>query len=150
MSGDLIQDCERVGVQARRVDFFADRQVAGELPQSFAQLPFGAGQIAPLQVVQSYGHVDQGLQKQAPRSALGRPFRFEHFVALEEFAAIEEVDSPLDEFGHASPNCRTAAPAPRRFASFISEYLRDNSTPSAPARRAARTASRVPSGVDLL
>src|SRR5215471_4592994 len=49
-----------------------------------------------------------------------------------------------------SPAALSAAPAPRRFASFISEYLRESSTPSAPARSAAATASRVPVGDDLL
>ena len=53
--------------------------------------------------------------------------------------------------GGAQPaNERMAAPAPRRLASFISEYFRESRTPSAPARKAAITASRVLSGVDLL
>src|ERR1700729_2305116 len=46
--------------------------------------------------------------------------------------------------------CLTASPAPLRLASFISEYFRDRSTPSEPARNAASTASRTPSGEHLL
>ena len=45
---------------------------------------------------------------------------------------------------------RIASPAPLRLASRISEYLRDRSTPGAPARNAARTASFTLCGVDLL
>ena len=45
---------------------------------------------------------------------------------------------------------RMAEPAPCRSASFISEYLRERITPSAPPRNAANTASLVPSGVHLL
>ena len=43
-----------------------------------------------------------------------------------------------------------ASPAPLKFSSFISEYFLDRMTPSAPARKAASTASRVPCRVDLL
>lgn len=51
---------------------------------------------------------------------------------------------------YARPSSLMAAPAPRRFGSLISEYLRESRTPSAPARKAASTASFVPSGEDLL
>src|ERR1700722_2149103 len=53
---------------------------------------------------------------------------------------------------HALPasTSRIADPAPLKSASFISEYLREAMTPSAPPRNAANTASRVPSGVHLL
>src|SRR5450759_3112423 len=50
----------------------------------------------------------------------------------------------------ARPAALIATPAPRRFASFISEYLRESRTPSEPARKAAATAARVLSGLDLL
>ena len=57
-------------------------------------------------------------------------------------AEVERYDRPGGGGGcYASPNALMPAPAPRRFASFISEYLRDSSTPSDPARNAASTAS---------
>src|SRR5258706_7138557 len=61
-------------------------------------------------------------------------------------AALHDVvDEPQTTF-----SARSAAPAPFKFASFISEYLRDKMMPSAPPLNAAMTASRVPSGDDLL
>src|SRR5581483_8976109 len=54
---------------------------------------------------------------------------------------------PTDQ---ASPSSRMASPAPLRFVSFISEYLRESRTPSAPARMASITTALVPSGVHLL
>src|SRR5438270_829085 len=46
----------------------------------------------------------------------------------------------------ARPSSFRASPAPRRLASFISEYLRESITPSAPPWNAASTACLVPSG----
>lgn len=51
---------------------------------------------------------------------------------------------------YASPSFRTALPAPLRFASIISEYLRERITPSTLALNAAVTTSSVPFGVHLL
>ncbi|HWO38439.1 MAG TPA: hypothetical protein VNO32_57435, partial [Candidatus Acidoferrum sp.] len=47
-------------------------------------------------------------------------------------------------------NSRIASPAPLRFASRISEYLRDRITPSAPAWKAPSTAPFTLGGVPLL
>ena len=46
-----------------------------------------------------------------------------------------------------TPASRRPSPAPARFASFISEYLRESTTPWAPATKAALTAWRTSSGV---
>src|SRR5439155_2590739 len=46
----------------------------------------------------------------------------------------------------SAPNSRTALPPAARFASFISEYLREKITPSAPALRAAAVAAWTSSG----
>src|SRR5436305_7350643 len=54
----------------------------------------------------------------------------------------------LPQLDHS--NSRTALPAPPRFASFISEYLRERMTPGAPARKAAWTAPFTLCGVHLL
>src|SRR6185312_9392481 len=51
---------------------------------------------------------------------------------------------------YVSPNFCTAAPTPFRSVSFISEYLREMITPSAPPWNAATTASSTPDGVHLL
>ena len=71
-------------MQARRVDAFASRQVAGKLPQSLAKLPRGADRIAALRMVQADREVDERLQEQPARTALRRPDFFPDFVALEE------------------------------------------------------------------
>jgi hypothetical protein len=44
--------------------------------------------------------VDQGLQKEAARSALRGPHFLPDFVALEEAAAVEEFDSALQQIVH--------------------------------------------------
>ena len=46
---------------------------------------------------------------------------------------VVDVRDRLADLVHAQRLLAGAAPAPARFASFISEYLRDSSTPSAPA-----------------
>ena len=56
-------------------------------------------------------------------------------------------EPPSDSYNF---NSRIASPAPLRLASRISEYFRDRSTPGAPARKAARTASFTLCGVHLL
>src|SRR6185369_11591297 len=63
-----------------------------------------------------------------------------------------------NESGHGFPPCpryagcllkisRSVSPAAERFASHISTYSRDKTTPSAPAPNAARTACRTSSGL---
>jgi len=39
--------------------------------------------------------MNQRLQKQAARPALGRPGQFQNFVALEELAVIEKMDASV-------------------------------------------------------
>jgi hypothetical protein len=51
---------------------------------------------------------------------------------------------------HTNLSSLMASPAPLRSASRISEYLRESSTPGAPARNAANTASFTACGVLLL
>jgi hypothetical protein len=51
-----------------------------------------------------------------------------------EFAAIPYPLQPV-------PSSRSASPAPAKLVSFISAYLRDKTTPGAPALNAARTAA---------
>src|SRR5579871_689332 len=94
--------------------------------------------------------------------AASRPASTRHFSSLlkcEYLGRFEKRRQSVDaaymsvcatNTPQAKPDSRIASPAPRKFGSRISEYLRDNSTPSAPALNAARTAPRVPSGVDLL
>src|ERR1035437_9095756 len=50
---------------------------------------------------------------------------------------------------HYASTSRMAAPAPFRLATLISLHLRERITPSAPPRKAAKTASWVPPGVDF-
>ena len=56
----------------------------------------------------------------------------------------------FENFHPANFISRSACPAPLRSGSLISEYLRESSTPGAPARRAAITASLTLCGVHLL
>src|ERR1043166_3972335 len=59
-------------------------------------------------------------------------------------------NAPPSCFQLDSFNSRMASPAPLRLASLISEYLRERSTPGAPARNAASTAALTLCGVHLL
>jgi hypothetical protein len=49
-------------------------------------------------------------------------------------------------YRQAGPNSRNASPAPARLVSFISAYLRDSTTPGAPALNAAITAAFTSAG----
>ena len=75
-------------------------QVGGEFAQSLAKLAGGADRIAALRMVQADREVDEGLQEEAARTALRGPDFFPDFVALEEAAAVEEVDPALEQFVH--------------------------------------------------
>ena len=59
-----------------------------------------ARRIAALGVVQTDREVDEGLQEKAARAAFRGPDFFPDFVALEEAAAVEEVDPALEQFVH--------------------------------------------------
>src|SRR4051812_24809258 len=83
---------EAVARELRGVDAFAAGQVWGELAESLAELTRRADGIATLVVIERDGEVDDGLEEETARSALVRPDLFEHFVADEEFAAVEEID----------------------------------------------------------
>ena len=79
------------------------RVVARLRPQpheAFAELAGGAHRIAALGVVQTDREVDEGLQEKAARAAFRGPDFFPDFVALEEAAAVEEVDPALEQFVH--------------------------------------------------
>ena len=82
-------------MQPRRVDALARRQISAQLTQSLAELPARAHRIASLRVVQPDREVDEGLQKQPARTALRRPHLLPYFVALEELAAVEQMDAAL-------------------------------------------------------
>jgi len=56
--------------------------------------------IAALAVVEAHRDVNEGLEEQTARAALWSPSFLQHFVALEEFAMVEEVDSLLQERVH--------------------------------------------------
>ncbi len=83
-------------VQPRGVDLLASWEVSGELAQSLAQLARCPDGIPALIVVKRDGEVNQRLQEQAARSAFVRPDLFEYFMADEELAAVEEVDTVLE------------------------------------------------------
>lgn len=83
-------------MQGRGVNVLVMRQVRFDLSESLAQLPLRPYRIATLVVVKGHGEVDQRLKKQPARTALGCPDLFQDFVALEEFAPIEEVDAVLE------------------------------------------------------
>jgi hypothetical protein len=91
-AADVIAEGE--GVQAGEV-----RDVGLKLAQSFAELALGARAIFALVVVEAYREVDQGLQEETLRAAGGGPDFFEHLVALEELAAIEQVEAAVEELG---------------------------------------------------
>lgn len=70
-----------------------------ELAKSFAELALGAEAIVALVVVEADGEVDQGLQEETLGATRGGPDLFEHFVALEEVAAVEQVEAAAEERG---------------------------------------------------
>jgi hypothetical protein len=78
----------------------ARRQVGRELAQSLAELAARARRIAALAVVETHRDMNQGLQEQPPRTASRSPCFLQHFVTLEEFAMVEEVDSLPQERVH--------------------------------------------------
>jgi hypothetical protein len=93
---DAFQRDQAIAMQARGVDAFAVGQVSGEFAQSFAELAGGADRIAAFRMVQADRKVDEGLQEEAARAALRGPDLFPDFVALEELAAVEEVDAAFE------------------------------------------------------
>jgi hypothetical protein len=97
---DTFQNNLAFAMQARRVDAFASGQVSGKFPQSLAELTGGANRIAALGVIQADREVDEGLQEKAARTTFRGPDFFPNFVALEEAAAIEEVNPALEQFVH--------------------------------------------------
>lgn len=70
-----------------------------EFAKSFAELALGAEAIIALVVVEADGEVDQGLQEEPLGAARRGPDFFEHFVALEELAAVEQVEAAVEELG---------------------------------------------------
>jgi len=92
---DVLQHDLAIAVQARRVDAFAVGQVVGELAQSLSELAGCADRIAALGVVKADREMDEGLQEEAARTTFRRPDFFPDLVALEEAAAVEEVDAAL-------------------------------------------------------
>jgi len=91
-SGDVVAKGE--GVEAAE-----GGEVGLELAKSLAELTLGAGAIIALVVVEADGEVDQGLQEEALGAPRGRPDFFEHLVALEEVAAVEQVEAAVEEPG---------------------------------------------------
>jgi hypothetical protein len=51
--------------------------------------------VAALAVIAADRQVNEGLKKHSAQSPLGRPCRFENFVAGKELAIVEEVDAVL-------------------------------------------------------
>jgi hypothetical protein len=90
---ETVQDTEAFAVEARGIDAFAGGEIGGELVQSLAQLPDGAGDIAAFAVMEGDGEVDQRLKKEAAGAALRRPQFLPDFVAFEVLAVVEEMDA---------------------------------------------------------
>src|SRR5213078_3985582 len=82
-----------VAIELGGVDLLAVGQVGGELAQTLAKLAAGADGVAALVVIEGDGEVDQRLEKEAARAALGRPDLLEDLVTDEELAAVEQVDA---------------------------------------------------------
>ena len=84
---------EGLSVQPGRIDALAAGQIRCEFVEPFLKLTGCAHGIVALAMMETDGHVDEGLQKQPARPRLRRPGRLQHFVALEELAIVEEPDS---------------------------------------------------------
>ena len=50
-------------------------------------------------MIEAHGEVNYALQKQASWAALGPPQFFQDFMALEELAAVEKLDTALEGHG---------------------------------------------------
>ena len=90
-----LQRGKRFPVQARRIDTITRWQISGEFAQALAELTGRAHLVAALAMIATDRQVNEGLQKQPARSPLGRPCRFQHFVADKELTLVEEIDAPL-------------------------------------------------------
>jgi hypothetical protein len=96
-STDLFQTRGAFDIEPHGVDTFTLRQISGELLEAFPQLALGAHPVSLLMMIEAYGEVNHTLQKQTPRTALGPPQFFQDFMALEELAAVEELDTALKD-----------------------------------------------------
>jgi hypothetical protein len=75
----------------------------------------------------------------ASRKTYGRPVDAEDFDYL-------KCSERVQIYRQAGPSSRRASPAPARLVSFISAYLRDSTTPGAPALNDAITAAFTSAG----
>jgi hypothetical protein len=87
-------------MEAGGVDAFAVGEVGGKLAESLAELAGSTHGIASFGVVEANGEVNEGLEKEAPRAALGGPDFLPDFVAFEKLAVVEKVYAAFEEFVH--------------------------------------------------
>ena len=99
---DQVEEDGGIAVETVGIDAFAGRTIRGQFAEGFAELASRSDRVVSGVVVAADGYVDQGLEEQAARIALGGPGFFEHFVALEELAVIEELDAAGEERVHAN------------------------------------------------
>ncbi len=118
-------------------------EVGVELAESFAELTLGAEAILALVMVEADGKVDQGLQKEPLGAAGGGPDFFEHLVALEELAAVEQVEAVVEKLGafwaHATIYSSGRAALPR---TMIWDRLWGKPAPGAAPLRGAAAVRR--------
>ncbi len=93
---DLLERGPRLLLETRGIDAFKDRQVTHEFADGLSKLPARTHRVSPAVMVAADSHVDQRLQEEAARPALGRPFLLPYFVAFEEPAGVEQADPVLE------------------------------------------------------
>src|SRR5258708_3665555 len=92
----------RVTGQPGCIDALVLRQVRDHFPQRFAKLATRAHRVTAGAMIRADSHVNQRLQKEAPRTALRCPGLLQHLVRFEELARIEELDPALKNGIHRS------------------------------------------------